>query len=178
MDNEREVYNIGTSPIVCMNCKEGHSNESTLLHQNKYSNRNPSSASSLYSNSTTHSMAPSSNWKKSFLFKNVRGSSLADDDLNETNDFNDYLYMVTLTFRKYLEMKKKYFEVFMYLHFRLREPLSEISGYRLRVKDVLTKIKVYRKNIKDISVLIKSIYIFSIQLTINEYKYLNHFWTI
>ena len=89
MENEREVYNIGTSPIVCMNCKEGHSNESTLLHQNKYSNRNPSSASSLYSNSTTHSMAPSSNWKKSFLFKNVRGSSLADDDLNETNDFND-----------------------------------------------------------------------------------------
>lgn len=50
---------------------------------NKNSNRNSSSASSLYSNSTTNSMASSSNWKKSTLFKNVRSSSLVDDDSND-----------------------------------------------------------------------------------------------
>ena len=37
MDNEREVYNIGTSPIVCMNCKEGYMAKNIYCHTLTYS---------------------------------------------------------------------------------------------------------------------------------------------
>jgi len=89
-DYEIEDENEEEPNLVCVNCKDD-----CLLHQNqignKSSNRN-SSASSIYSNSTTNSMASTSNWKKSTLFRNVRSSSLIDDESNDLETIKSRKY--------------------------------------------------------------------------------------